>query len=129
MGSTTGSVTLVPSGYTGATGLTVPTTGSYTITHAYKGSGNTTTYSRITIRSQKTRWGGCSAKGNLNFNCLLMLMPQEVRDYVVIHELCHRREMNHSAAFWTEVERYCPDYRLHRKWLKDNGAALIGRLP
>ena len=86
-------------------------------------------YGRITIRSQKTRWGGCSAKGNLNFNCLLMLMPQEVRDYVVIHELCHRREMNHSAAFWTEVERYCPDYRLHRKWLKDNGAALIGRLP
>ena len=86
-------------------------------------------YGRITIRSQRTRWGSCSAKGNLNFNCLLMLAPKEVQDYVVIHELCHRREMNHSTAFWAEVERYCPGYRLHRKWLKDNGAALIGRLP
>ena len=86
-------------------------------------------YGRITIRSQRTRWGSCSAKGNLNFNCLLMLMPQEVQDYVVIHELCHRREMNHSAAFWAEVEKYCPDYRNCRKWLKDNGASLIARLP
>ena len=84
---------------------------------------------RITIRSQKTRWGSCSAKGNLNFNCLLMLCPEAVRDYVVIHELCHRKELNHSAAFWAEVERYCPDYRIHRKWLKDNGASLIARLP
>ena len=86
-------------------------------------------YGRITIRSQRTRWGSCSAKGNLNFNCLLMLMPQEVQDYIVIHELCHRREMNHSAAFWAEVEKYCPDYRNCRKWLKDNGASLIARLP
>ena len=87
------------------------------------------THGRITIRSQRTRWGSCSAKGNLNFNCLLMLIPEEVQDYVVIHELCHRREMNHSARFWAEVEKYCPDYRNHRKWLKDNGGALIGRLP
>lgn len=86
-------------------------------------------YGRITIRSQRTRWGSCSAKGNLNFNCLLMLMPQEVQDYVVIHELCHRKEMNHSPAFWAEVEKYCPDYRIHRKWLKENGASLIARLP
>lgn len=86
-------------------------------------------YGRITIRSQRTRWGSCSAKGNLNFNCLLMLVPEEVRDYVVIHELCHRKELNHSAAFWTEVETYCPDYRMHRKWLKDNGSSLIARLP
>ena len=86
-------------------------------------------HGRITIRSQRTRWGSCSAKGNLNFNCLLMLMPEEVQDYVVIHELCHRREMNHSARFWAEVERYCPDYRVYRKWLKDNGSVLIGRLP
>ena len=87
------------------------------------------TYGRICIRSQRTRWGSCSPKGNLNFNCLLMLCPEEVRDYVVVHELCHRKEMNHSAAFWAEVETLCPDYRAHRKWLRDNGASLIGRLP
>ena len=85
-------------------------------------------YGRITIRSQRTRWGSCSAKGNLNFNCLLMLCPEEVRDYVVIHELCHRIEMNHSPKFWAAVERVCPDYRAHRKWLKDHGNELIGRL-
>ena len=87
------------------------------------------TYGRITIRSQHTRWGSCSAKGNLNFNCLLMLTPPEVLDYVVIHELCHRKELNHSPRFWSEVEKVCPDYRIHRKWLKDNGGALIARLP
>ena len=87
------------------------------------------TVGRITIRSQKTRWGSCSAQGNLNFNCLLMLCPEEVRDYVVIHELCHRKHLNHSADFWSEVERYCPNYRIHRKWLKDNGAVLIMQLP
>ena len=86
-------------------------------------------YDRITVRSQHTRWGSCSAKGNLNFNCLLLLCPEEVRDYVVIHELCHRKEMNHSAAFWAEVEQFCPDYRASRQWLKQNGAALLGRLP
>ena len=87
------------------------------------------TCGRITIRNQRSRWGSCSAKGNLNFNCLLMLCPEEVRDYVVVHELCHRIEMNHSPKFWAEVERVCPDYRLHRKWLKDHGNELIGRLP
>ncbi len=84
---------------------------------------------RITIRSQRTRWGSCSAKGNLNFNCLLMLCPEEVRDYVVVHELCHRLEMNHSPRFWAQVERILPDYRTHRKWLKDHGNQLIARLP
>ena len=87
------------------------------------------TYGRITIRSQRSRWGSCSSKGNLNFNCLLMLCPEAVRDYVVVHELCHRIEMNHSPKFWAQVERVCPNYRAHRKWLKDHGGELIGRLP
>ena len=87
------------------------------------------TYGRITIRSQRTRWGSCSAKGNLNFNCLLALCPEEVREYVVIHELCHRMEMNHSPRFWALVAKYCPDYARCRKWLKDNGGSLIAGLP
>ena len=86
------------------------------------------TYGRITIRHQKTRWGSCSAKGNLNFNCLLMLAPQQVVDYVVVHELCHRKEMNHSPAFWALVAGFCPDYRQCRKWLKENGKDLIARI-
>lgn len=87
------------------------------------------TYGRITIRSQHSRWGSCSGKGNLNFNCLLMLMPEEVLDYVVVHELCHRKEMNHSPRFWAEVERILPNFKESKKWLKENGPALIRRLP
>lgn len=85
-------------------------------------------YGRITIRNQTSRWGSCSEKGNLNFNCLLMLCPDEVREYVIIHELCHRKHMDHSKEFWAEVERYCPDYKSRRNWLKENGSRLIGRL-
>ena len=85
-------------------------------------------YGRITVRCQKTRWGSCSSQGNLNFNCLLMLAPPEVRDYVVVHELCHRLEMNHSRRFWAAVERVCPDYQDHKKWLRENGPALLARV-
>ncbi|MBO4901381.1 MAG: M48 family metallopeptidase [Lachnospiraceae bacterium] len=85
------------------------------------------TYGRITIRNQQTRWGSCSAKGNLNFNCLLMLTPPEVVDYIVVHELCHRLEMNHSKRFWAHVASLIPDYRQHEKWLKENGPSLMAR--
>ena len=86
------------------------------------------TYGRITIRNQTSRWGSCTSQGNLNFNCLLMLAPSEVLDYVVVHELCHRKEMNHSARFWAEVARVIPGYEASKKWLKDNGGALIARM-
>ena len=85
-------------------------------------------YGRIAIRAQKSRWGSCSGKNNLNFNCLLMLCPEPVRDYVAVHELCHLREMNHSPRFWALVESVCPDYRQCRKWLKENGTAIINRI-
>lgn len=86
-------------------------------------------YGRITIRNQRSRWGSCSGKGNLNFNCLLMLFTDEVIDYVVVHELCHRKHMNHSAAFYAEVERAFPEYRKCQKWLKENGSLYLSRLP
>lgn len=81
-------------------------------------------YNRITIRGQKTRWGSCSAKGNLNFNWLLLLAPPEVLDSVVVHELCHRKEMNHSKRFYEEVYRVFPDYDKWNRWLKENGDRL-----
>lgn len=86
-------------------------------------------YGRITIRNQRSRWGSCSSKGNLNFNCLLMLFTDEVIDYVVVHELCHRKHMNHSAEFYAEVERIFPEYRKCQKWLKENGGLYLSRLP
>ena len=82
-------------------------------------------FGRVTIRCQQTRWGSCSSRGNLNFNCLLMLAPEEVLDYVVVHELAHRKQMNHSALFWQEVARECPDYKKSLRWLKDRGGALL----
>ena len=85
-------------------------------------------YGRITIRCQRTRWGSCSSKGNLNFNCLLMLAPRDVLDSVIVHELCHRKHMNHSAAFYEEVLRILPDYKTCDRWLKKNGPLLIARL-
>lgn len=84
-------------------------------------------YGRIAIRLQSSRWGSCAANGNLNFNCLLVLMPSEVLDSVVVHELCHRRHMNHSKEFYAEIDRVFPDYRSWNKWLKDNGGVYLKR--
>jgi predicted metal-dependent hydrolase len=80
--------------------------------------------SRVTIKGQARILGSCSSLGNLNFNWRLLLAPLEVVDYVIVHELAHMEEMNHSDKFWHVVERACPDYKLHRKWLKDWSAAL-----
>lgn len=88
---------------------------------AYFASRMGVSYQRISVRAAKTRWGSCSAKGNLNFHWKLILMPPQVLDYVVVHELAHRKEMNHSPAFWAEVEKILPDYRERRKWLKTYG--------
>lgn len=78
-------------------------------------------YGRITIRGQKTRWGSCSGRGNLSFNWKLMLCPGRIQDYVVVHELAHLKEMNHSRAFYAEVEKILPDYRERVQWLKRYG--------
>ena len=86
------------------------------------------TYGTVAIRKQKTRWGSCSAKGNLNFNCLLMLAPPEVIDSVVVHELCHRKEMNHSKRFYEEVHRVLPGYKKWDRWLKENGQLILMRV-
>ena len=83
---------------------------------------------RITIRKQKTRWGSCSSKGNLNFNCLLMLAPPQVIDSVVVHELCHLKEMNHSRQFYQEVVRVFPEYHQWDRWLKEHGGAILRRV-
>lgn len=85
-------------------------------------------YGHITIRNQRSRWGSCSSKGNLNFNCLLMLTLPEVIDSVVVHELCHRKEMNHSARFYAEVYRVFPEYDKWHVWLKEHGDALMRRM-
>ena len=84
---------------------------------------------QIVIRTQYARWGSCSSKGNLNFNCLLALVPPEVLAYVFVHELCHRKQMNHSAAFYKEVERVFPEYKRCNRWLKQNGSVYLERLP
>ena len=81
-------------------------------------------YGRISIREQKTRWGSCSSEGNLNYNWRLIFAPEEVLNYIVVHELAHRREMNHSAAFYKIVESILPEYKKAQKWLRDNGRSL-----
>lgn len=86
------------------------------------------TYGRITIRNQKTRWGSCTAEGNLNFNCLLMEAPPEVLDSVIVHELCHRLYANHGQQFYEAVYKSFPDYDRCNQWLKQNGNLLIRRM-
>lgn len=83
---------------------------------------------RITIKEQKTRWGSCSSKCNINYNWRIIMAPPEVIDYLVIHELCHLRVPNHSSLFWQEVGKFSPNCKEHRKWLKNNGVMLMNFL-
>lgn len=76
-------------------------------------------YKRVSIRNQKSRWGSCSSDGNLNFNCKMMCLRDELRDYIIVHELCHIAELNHSKKFWNLVECTVPNYRELRKELKN----------
>ncbi len=86
-------------------------------------------YNNITIRNAKTRWGSCSSKRNLNFSCLLTQMSPEILDSVVVHELCHIKEMNHSKKFYAEIYKVMPDYDNYDKWLKVNGYKYLSKLP
>lgn len=82
-------------------------------------------YKNLRINGAQTRWGSCNAqRKSLNFTWRLIMAPPVIVDYVVVHELCHLRHANHSAAFWTEVEGIMPDYKQRRKWLKENGMKL-----
>ena len=85
-------------------------------------------YGKVSLRLQKTRWGSCNRKGDLSFNALLLLAPTEVLDSVVVHELCHRKYMNHSKSFYMELYRVFPSYDKCRRWLKENGDALLRRV-
>lgn len=85
-------------------------------------------YNRVTIRGQRTRWGSCSHKGNLSFNWKLLMTPEPVLDYVIIHELTHLKEMNHSKKFWQLVAEHCPRWREHKRWLKKHEVQLAGGL-
>lgn len=82
-------------------------------------------YQRIRIGNQKTRWGSCSSRGTISYNWHLILMPESIIDYVVVHELCHLVEMNHSPAFWKKVSEVLPDYQIRRKWLRENGSCYL----
>lgn len=75
-------------------------------------------YGRISIKNQKTRWGSCSKRGNLNFNYRILFLPENLADYIIVHELCHLEQLNHSKNFWESVERVVPEYREARKELR-----------
>mgnify|MGYP002868962940 CR=1 FL=1 len=85
-------------------------------------------YNQVFVKAQKTRWGSCSDKGNINLNCLLMIVPSYVRKYVIVHELAHRKEMNHSSRFWKIVADEMPNYQKAIKWMNKNGDTVIGKL-
>jgi predicted metal-dependent hydrolase len=82
-------------------------------------------YTRLTLRDQRSRWGSCSSKGALSFNWRLVLAPHDVLDYVVVHEVCHLREPNHSRRFWDLVEKRRPQWRKQRDWLREHGPELL----
>jgi hypothetical protein len=84
-----------------------------------------TSYERLTIRGQRTRWASCSRSGAMSFNWRLLLAPEPVLDYVVWHEVCHLEVMDHSPRFWALLARHCPDYRERARWLKRYGATLV----
>jgi predicted metal-dependent hydrolase len=84
-----------------------------------------TPYSDLSIRAQKTRWASCAANGSMSFNWRLLLAPERVLDYVVWHEVCHLQVLDHSPRFWKLLERWWPDYREDREWLRVNGATLV----
>jgi predicted metal-dependent hydrolase len=86
-------------------------------------------YNRVTLKGQRTLWGSCSRKRNLNFNWRLIMTPEPVIEYVVVHELAHLKQMNHSRRFWEIVEMYCASWREHRKWLRDHSQELSCLLP
>jgi len=81
---------------------------------------------RVAVRNQRARWGSCSARGTISLNWRLMQTPEAVRDYIIYHELMHRREMNHSARFWRRVEAVCPAWRAAEQWLKAHAGLLGG---
>lgn len=81
-------------------------------------------FNKVAVRNQSTRWGSCSSQKNLNFNWKLILAPVKVLDYVIIHELAHTVQMNHSKAFWEVVGKCMPEYKFVRKWLRNNGDKL-----
>ena len=82
------------------------------------------TFNRVSVKDQRSLWGSCTRAGNLNFSWRLLLAPDAVLDYLVVHELSHRAQMNHSRRFWEVVEKVCPHHRTLRRWLRKNGAAM-----